>query len=48
LTSGRLAAGVLRETPTIRLRFKGSRIERFITGSFDHTLTPGCSTTIAN
>jgi hypothetical protein len=30
------------------LRFTGSRLERFITGSFDHTLTPGCSNTIAN
>jgi hypothetical protein len=40
LTSGRLAAS--------DLRFKGSRIERFITGLFDHTLTPGCSNTIAN
>jgi len=28
--------------------FKGSRVERFITGSFDHTLKPGCSNTIAN
>ena len=30
------------------LHFKGSRLERFITGSFDHTLTPGCSNTIEN
>ena len=30
------------------LRFKGSSVERFITGAFEHTLTPGCSNTIAN
>ena len=30
------------------LRFKGSRLERFMTGAFNHALTPGCSNTIAN
>jgi len=30
------------------LRFEGSRLERFITGAFDRTLTPGCTNTVAN
>jgi hypothetical protein len=30
------------------LHFEGSRLEHFMTGAFDRTLTPGCVNTIAN